>query len=248
MVEKLMRKRLFQVIEIAEDNDVLSRVYDVFMMLVILASLSPLVTKSDTPALAVVDIVTLVIFAIDYIARWITADYQLNKGAKSFICYPFTMMAIIDLLSMLPSLSLLSKTFKVLKVLRLLRTLRVLRVFKVVRYSKNIHILLSVIKRQKNALCLVGVLALGYIFVCALVIFNAEPDTYNTFFDAVYWATVSLTTVGYGDIYPVSVIGKVITMISALFGIAIVALPAGIITAGYMEVVAEEKMKDATNE
>ena len=65
--------------------------------------------------------------------------------------------------------------------------------------------------------------------------FNIEPDTFSTFFDALYWATVSLTTVGYGDIYAVSYAGKIITMLSALMGIAIVALPAGIITAGYME-------------
>lgn len=71
--------------------------------------------------------------------------------------------------------------------------------------------------------------------------FNVEPETYNNFFDAIYWATVSLTTVGYGDIYAVSVIGKVITMISSLFGIAIVALPAGIITAGYMEEIGQKE-------
>jgi voltage-gated potassium channel len=77
-------------------------------------------------------------------------------------------------------------------------------------------------------------LAGGYIMVSALIIFNVEPDSFQNFFDAIYWATVSLTTVGYGDIYPVSTLGRVITMISSIFGIAIVALPAGIITAGYM--------------
>ena len=72
-------------------------------------------------------------------------------------------------------------------------------------------------------------------FISALIVFNIEPDTFSTFFDALYWATVSLTTVGYGDIYAVSYAGKIITMLSALMGIAIVALPAGIITAGYMD-------------
>lgn len=70
--------------------------------------------------------------------------------------------------------------------------------------------------------------------ISALIIFNVEPDTFDTFFDVVYWATVSLTTVGYGDIYPVSTLGRIITMISSVFGIAIVALPATVITAGYM--------------
>ena len=79
------------------------------------------------------------------------------------------------------------------------------------------------------------ILALGYIVISALVVFNVEPDSFDSFFDAIYWATVSLTTMGYGDIYPVTQIGRVVTMVSSLFGIAIVALPAGIITAGYMD-------------
>ena len=81
--------------------------------------------------------------------------------------------------------------------------------------------------------------------VAALVIFNVEPDSFNTFFDAVYWATVSLTTVGYGDIYPVSTMGRIITMLSSVFGIAIVALPAGIITAGYMTEIQKENRNDS---
>ncbi len=81
----------------------------------------------------------------------------------------------------------------------------------------------------------IGSLALAYVLISALVILNVEPDTFSSYFDAVYWATVSLTTVGYGDIYPITTIGRIITMVSSVFGIAIVALPAGIITAGMME-------------
>ena len=80
-----------------------------------------------------------------------------------------------------------------------------------------------------------GFLAAAYVMISALVIFNAEPDTFDSFFDAIYWATVSLTTMGYGDIYPVTTIGRIITMVSSVFGIAIIALPSGIITAGLME-------------
>jgi voltage-gated potassium channel len=81
----------------------------------------------------------------------------------------------------------------------------------------------------------VGTLAGAYILISALVIFNVEPESFETFFDAIYWATVSLTTVGYGDIYPVTTVGRVVTMLSSILGIAIIALPAGIITAGYMK-------------
>ena len=204
-------------------------------MLTILISLAPLITKAQTPLTTGIDSITVSIFVVDYLLRLITADYKLNKGATSFVRYPFTAMALIDLLSILPSVTVLNSSLRVLKVFRLIRTFRVFRVFKSFRYSKNISIVVNVFKEQKESLLVVCGLALGYILVSALVIFNVEPDTFGNFFEAIYWATVSLTTVGYGDIYAVSMVGKMITMISALFGIAIVALPAGIITAGYME-------------
>ena len=93
----------------------------------------------------------------------------------------------------------------------------------------------NVFKKQKESLLVVCGMAVGYILVSALVVISIEPETFPTFFDAVYWATVSLTTVGYGDIYATSIAGKIITMFSSVFEIAIVALPAGIVTAGYMD-------------
>ena len=158
-----------------------------------------------------------------------------NNRIISYLKYPFSFIAIIDLLSILPSISLLNKGFKALKTIRLIRTFRVLRIFKSFRYSKNIQIIIQVGKNSKDALITVLYLAIGYIIVYALVIFNVEPNTFHTFFDAIYWATISLTTVGYGDIYPITTLGRMITMVSSFMGIAIVALPAGIITAGYMK-------------
>ena len=144
-------------------------------------------------------------------------------------------MAIVDLLSILPSLLITCGPFRIFKVLKILRTFKIMRIFKAVRYSKSVGRIVKVFKKQKDSLLAVSALAVGYILVSALVIICVEPDTFPTFFDAIYWAAISLTTVGYGDIYAVSVIGKIITMLSSLFGIAIVALPAGIITAGYMD-------------
>ena len=176
--------------------------------------------------------------------RWITADYKFGKSSVvSFVKYPISVMAIIDLVSILPSLSIISKGFKVLRVLRMIRAMRVLRVFKGLRYSKNFKIIINVMKSSKKSLYAVLALAIGYILISSLIIFNVEPDSFNTFFDAIYWATVSLTTVGYGDIYPVSVLGRIITMLSSILGIAIVALPAGIITAGYMNEIQGENNK-----
>jgi voltage-gated potassium channel len=88
-------------------------------------------------------------------------------------------------------------------------------------------------------------LAVGYILISALIILNVEPESFNSFFDAVYWATISLTTMGYGDIYPVTTFGRMVTMLSSVVGIAIVALPAGIITAGYMKEISDEEDEDS---
>ena len=123
----------------------------------------------------------------------------------------------------------------------MLRALRVFRVVKAARYSKSLKIIAEVLVESKDALLAVGTLSILYVLISALIIFNVEPNSFNTFFDAVYWATVSLTTVGYGDIYPTTVIGRTVAMISSVFGIAIVALPAGIITAGYMNAINKEE-------
>lgn len=230
------RKRIFEIIEVADENDILSRIYDWIMLVCIFASIIPLAFKKTYPAFKLIDQITVTVFIIDYLLRLITADQKLQKKSPQvFFLYPFTPMAVIDLLSILPSVSVIHQTFKILKMARLLRTFRVFRVFKFLRYSRNFVTIKNVFTKQKEALTAVFTLAIAYILIAALVILNVEPDTFDSFFEAVYWAAISLTTLGYGDIYPVSTIGRLVTMASSFVGIAIVALPAGIITAGYMD-------------
>jgi len=231
-----MRKKIYEIIELSNGSDIWSSIYDYSMIIVIAASIIPLAFKQDNTVFLIADKVTVSIFILDYILRLCTADYKFGKkSASSFIRYPFSFMAIIDLLSILPSIALLNKGFKLFRIFRLIRAFRVFRVFRVFRYSKSFKIIATVFKKQKSSLLAVLTLAIAYIMISALIIYNVEPDSFDTFFTAVYWATVSLTTMGYGDIYPVSTIGRIVTMASALFGIAIIALPAGIITAGYMK-------------
>lgn len=90
---------------------------------------------------------------------------------------------------------------------------------------------MSVFKRQKKPLATVLLLAFVYILISAMIVFNVEPDSFNNYFDVIYWATVSLTTMGYGDISPVTTTGRAVAIISSLFGIAIIVLPSDIITA-----------------
>lgn len=237
-----MRKRLFEVIEASKDGDTLSSIYDTVILVTVIVSLVPLAFKDQTSVFSAIDKVSVSIFIVDYLLRWSTADYKFGRnGLVPFIRYPFTFMAIVDLVSILPSITLMSSAFKVfrvfrmLKVMRVFRTMRVFRVFKAARYSRSMDIIANVIKNSKEALAAVGTLAALYVLISALIVFNIEPDTFGNFFEAIYWATVSLTTVGYGDIYPVTATGKFVAMLSSVFGIAVVALPSGIITAGYMD-------------
>ena len=254
MKKKSPRFKLYELVEVVDltgDGEEDYDFYDVFMMITIVVSLIPLVFKQETLVLRRIDQITVAIFIVDYILRWIVADYSQPKQKKeAFIIYPFTPMAIVDMLSILPSISSINSAFRLFKVfrmfrllrsLRMMRALRVFRVVKAARYSKSLKIIADVLVESKDALFAVGTLSAVYVLISALIIFNVEPDSFNTFFDAVYWATVSLTTVGYGDIYPTTVVGRTVAMISSVFGIAIVALPAGIITAGYMNAINKEE-------
>lgn len=236
-----MRRRIYEIIEPSSDGDKISKVYDVLMMLTIVISLIPLAFKETNTIFLWIDRISAAVFIIDYVLRLMTADYKLHEDVRSFFLYPITPMAVIDLISILPSLIMLNEGFRLFRILRLMRSLKVLRALKFLRYSKSYYIIVNVFKKQKKVLGAVGTMAVAYILISALVVFNAEPEAFDSFFDAVYWATISLTTVGYGDIYPVTTVGRVVTMVSSLFGVAIIALPSGVITAGYLAEFNEDK-------
>ena len=201
---KNMREKIYNIIDVDGNEDILSVLYDRVMIFCILGSVIPLCFKSSSVV--------------------------------------FTFYGIVDLLSILPSLVVLNSSFKLFRLLRLNKAFKALRLL---RYSKSFNMILSVVQRERQALITVCVLAGGYIFLVALIMFQVEPESFNSFFDAIYLSVVTLTTVGYGDIYPISQMGKVISMISSFMGIAIVALPTGIITAGYMnELNKREKEND----
>ncbi len=234
-----MRKRIYEIIERAATADIPSKIYDIFMLLTIFTSLLPLIFKDQTEFLNIVDYTCVSIFIIDYILRWMTADIR-SKSKYAFIKYPITPFAIVDLLAILPTFNIISQVFRVVK---LLRVFKVIRIFKALRYSDNFIIIGKVIRKNSSILLSLLVCAISYIIVSALLMFSIEPESFNDFFDAIYWATTALTTVGYGDIYPVTSGGKIISIFSSLFGIAMVALPAGVITAGFLS----EKNKDNQN-
>ena len=249
------RQPLFSIIEVDTDHSPASKAYDWFMLVMITISLLPLTFKTQPALFLWFDRISVIVFIFDYFARWFTADlrYPNRKPIVAFITYPLSFMAIMDLLSILPSLSLIGKSFKAFRTIRLLKLLRLL---KVTRYSQGIQRLFRVFKKEREVLFAVLAIAVFYIFTTALIMFNVEvskPNTddvvmFNSFFDALYWATTSLTTVGYGDIYPVSEWGRIISMVSSILGIAIIALPSGVITAGYLEELKNLKKEEESDE
>ena len=245
-----LRERITEIIEPRNENT-LSRAYDWLMLVAIVIGILPLMFREQYRIFWCFDLVSGCCFIIDYLLRWLTVDLNSKKNRlMAFLLYPFTPMAIIDLLSILPTVNMLNPTFKVMRVSRLLK---VLRVIKFVRYYEPLEIILAVIRRQKKILYTVLSLAVFYIFITALIMFNAEEDInpetgaylFDNFFDAFYWAACTLTTVGYGDLYPISDVGRAISIISSMVGIAIIALPSGIITAGYMDEINSRKQEKA---
>jgi voltage-gated potassium channel len=185
----------------------------------------------EPPALLYLEIITLTVFVVDYIVRWYVSDITINKGWKSYLIYPFTLNAIVDLLSILPILNLISDVFRTCRVTRLIRIFRVLKILNI---SKKALLFVHVIKKEKNVLGSIILFVGFYIFLISLIMFNTEPSTFANFLEAIYWSAETLTTVGYGDIYPTTGVGKLIAITSALFGIAIIALPSGVVTASYL--------------
>ena len=183
----MLQQKIYNLINRDRKGMWASRIYDWYMLVMIIASIVPLMFIEDYPVFRIIEIITVIAFIIDYILRWATSNLQLKKGWLSYVIYPFTPMAIIDLLSILPGLNLISPSFKLLRLTRLLKIVRLLKVF---RYSEKITMFLKVLQKERQVLLSVLMLALFYIFITALVMFNAEPhinpetgeETFHSFF------------------------------------------------------------------
>ena len=215
--------------------------YDAIAIVAIALSLTPLMFKEPPWFLRYTELFVAIFFSIDYILRWICADFDSEvEGSMPFLLYPLTLTAIIDFCTILLSIAIASGKFRFLAAARFLQFFRLGGVLRAMRYITGVSIIVGAFKRQKQALLSVTFVTLFYIFVTALFMFNLEPQTFTDFGEALYWSCISVTTVGYGDIVPATPIGRLVSVISSIVAVAVIALPASIITAGFMEAASQK--------
>lgn len=229
-----MRHLIYELVRPGDKEHRIGRIYDIAIVIVVLVSLIPMMSRGDAGGEKPLDIITADILFFDYVLKWMTYDIRRGQegNVRPFLLYLINPVALVTFISLLPSFGILGESWRVL---------RILRIMTLFGYSKHCNKIINVFRRQKDQLGLVFAVAVLYIFATALLVFVSEPETFKDFFQAIYWSTTMLTTVGYGDIAPVSYLGRTISMLSSIVGIAVIALPAGIITSGFMSELEDEK-------
>ena len=242
--EKTTRERIFEIIQIAGGSDAISRAFD--RIIIILIILSIVITTAQTfplpePALIVldaVDAVCMVAFTIEYLLRLWTADLLYPSSAHPWLKYIVSPAAIIDLFSFLP-FYLTGLVPAGMIVFRLIRVARILRLFRINRFLDPVSAILTVLQKKASLLLASFFLVFVLMFASSLLMYyvehDAQPEIFENAFSGLWWAVSTLSTTGYGDIYPVTFLGKLMAIFITLLGMCLVAIPTGIITAGFME-------------
>lgn len=199
-----------------------------------------------------IEIFSIIVFSIEYLIRIWTADleYPDVKPYKARLKYIFSFMGLIDLVSVVPFY--LPYFIKIdLRVVRVLRLFRLLRLLKLNRHSNSLQLIISVFKRTKSDILITVFIVSLLLILSATLMYNieneAQPEAFANIGEALWWAVATLTTVGYGDIYPITGIGKILSGVIALLGIGIVALPTGIISSAYIEEIQHNRKKTKKN-
>ncbi len=241
------RKRIFEIIEVGNDLDYVSRAYDFFNAFVIIINLtvSILLTFSELVqqygiVLRILEEATVAFFGIDYVLRVWTARYLYPelKESNAIREYIFSFTGIVDLLSFLPyylPVFLPSGTVA----FRMIRIIRIFRLFRINAYYDSLNVITAVIKSKSQQLISSVFIILILMIASSLCMYSieheAQPEVFTNAFSGIWWAASTLLTVGYGDIYPVTTMGKMFGIFIAFLGVGMVAIPTGIISAGFVD-------------
>ena len=252
---KRVKQRVFEVLCKAEKGDKLSHVFDMMIMVLILLSVLSIILESydrlDNQYGAIFDVFEafmVIIFSLEYLARIWTAPLLYPYAKHPRLKYIFSIMALIDLLAILPFyLPIIDADLRFLRMIRLFRMARLLRVLKFSRYMESVHTISRILKESATQLIASVVGCFVVMLFASILMYSvesqAQPDAFPNVIAALWWAVCTLTTVGYGDVYPITDLGRILASVMSLIGIGIVAIPTGIISAGFITVLGEKEAK-----
>ena len=245
MTSAPIRRRVFELLELGSLAGRQAAIFEAFMVLLIVSNVV-VVAMETVPSLwaqyetsfVIFEAISVAFFTVEYFARlWVSVERQNGEtiGYKQRLKYMLSPLALIDLFAILP----FYLTPFVAADLRVLRVFRLLRLFKLVRYSPALSTVGRVIFAERRALAAALVVMAGLEITAATLMYivehNVQPEAFGSIPQALWWAVATLTTVGYGDVVPITALGKFIGGAVMIFGLAFYALPIGIIASGFSD-------------
>lgn len=254
----MLKQTIYEIMEDDVKESVAHSIFESFIVLLIILNTFAIVIESvssNKEFLRVFEIFSITVFTIEYFLRIYTSSCkypELSKG-KAAIKFIFSAIGLIDLLSILPFyLSFHPLIMADGRVLRVIRLLRLTRLMKLHRYLDSLKLIQNVFKKRKNELIVTAFIAFLLIIIASILMYEiektAQPDKFPDVISAFWWAIATLTTIGYGDIYPITTLGKVISAIISLIGIGFIALPTAIISTSFLDEIKEAKNRGETEE
>lgn len=237
-----LKRKIFDIIQIGDKSNFISRCFDIFIVLNILLNIAVMFMETFEALSGYmllfkwVEYVTTGIFCIEYILRIWTADYLYPNESNGMARLKFIVSfeGVVDLFTILPAFFLSGFV-----VFRMLRVVRIFHLFRLNARMDSFHIITRVLYEKKNQLASSIFIILVLLFASSLFMYNVEhkvqPEVFRDAFSGIWWGMSTLLTVGYGDIYPITTMGKFIAIIIAFLGVGTVAIPTGIISAGFVE-------------
>lgn len=240
------KKRVFETLEKGVGDDRLSKRFDIFIMVMILLNVVAVMletVKSIHDQFPLVfkyfEYLSVFVFTFEFLGRVWTCTY-IEKYSHPFwgrLRFVFSFLSIIDVLAIMPFyLPIFFSTIDG-RVLRILRLFRIMRIFKMGRYSTAFNMIINVVhKRREELLVTLSIVLVMLILASSLMYYvesEAQPEAFTSIPETMWWAVATLTTVGYGDVYPITSMGRVLGAIIAILGVGIFALPAGIVASGF---------------
>jgi voltage-gated potassium channel len=246
-----IRYRAYEIIEDTRDNDIVSTVVNRVIVVLIILNIVFIIMESfenlkgHVPVvLRIFEYLSIAVFTLEYLTRLWTAVDRFPESKHPRLKYIISPMAVLDLLAIAPFYLPLVLHFD-LRFLRVLRLFRLLRVFKLNRYSDSLNLIGRVIRKEKSKLLMTGFVIVVMIILASSVMYYFEnavqPEKFPNIIATLWWAISTLTTVGYGDGYPITFIGKALSSVFAILGVGLVALPSGIICTGMINEIDEDE-------